>query len=270
LSQKSDLIMSLPSTIAGLNRLPLENKRETYAQIIPPELLDMFGVSHDLLDPDGVDLFHLNCEPGTSDAELALYHSAEAKDPIIFGHLTDTIHGQLHILLYGMNDIHTPRFNVDQLPDGTKTNFGYNKRNLPAEIAAMNAGLAPGQIYRGPHLFQESLRQFESFVSCMGQSLFFVEPLYYHVAKIFEKYNFQYQSGKKLMERISSGFSEGGELLPLLDGSTPFRQPEAAGHLRLRSWAVHDNILGEPYSNVTMYKYIEKNPSPCSDIKLPW
>jgi len=262
--------MNLPSTIAGLNKLPLEMKRETYAKIIPPELLSLFDISEDLKDPHGEDLFHLNCQPDTSDAELTLFNSADAEDPIIFGHLTDTIHGQLHIMLYGMNDVNSPRFDVDQLPDGTKTNFGYNQRNLTAEIEALNAGLAPGQIYRGPHLFQESLRQFESFVACMGHDLFFVEPLYYHVAMIFENYNFHYQSGKRLMSRIKSGFSEGGDLLPLLDGSTPFRQPQAAKHLRLRSWAIHDNILGKPFSNVTMYKYIEKDTVPCSEFTLQW
>jgi hypothetical protein len=262
--------MSLPSTIAGLNDLPVEIKRETYSKIIPPELLTMFNIPSDLIDATGVDLFQLNCEPGSSDVELALYNSSDAQDPIIFGHLTDTIHGQLHILLYGMNDVNTPRFDVDKHPDGTKTNFGYNKRNLVAEEEALNAGLAPGQIYRGPHLFQESLRQFESFVACMGQEIFFVEPLYYHVAIIFENYNFRYQSGKRLMTRIEDGFSKDGDLIPLLDGSTPFRKPEAAGHLRLRSWAIHDNILGKPFSDVTMYKYIEKQTAPCSEFSLPW
>jgi hypothetical protein len=243
--------MRFPSTIAGLNQLPPDIKRETYAKIIPPELLELYGIQKDLLDTQGNDLFQLNCHPGSTDVELALFHSTKGRDPIIFGHLTDTIHGQLHILLYGMNDINSQRFDVDQLPDGTKTNFGYNQRNLEAEIQALNAGLAPGQIYRGPHLFQQSLRQFEIFVACMGQELFFVEPLYYHVALIFENYNFQYQSGKKLMDRIFSGFSIGGDLIACLDGSNPFRQPKAADHLRLRSWA-------------------DKDSTPCSEATLPW
>ena len=201
--------MNLPSTIAGLNNLPPEIKREAYARIIPPELLEMFNIPKSLKHSGGVDLLHLNCPEGSTDAELALFTSPDTRDPIIFGHLTDTVHSQLHILLYGMNNINTPRFDVDQLPDGTKTNFGYNQRNLSAEEDALNAGLAPGQIYRGPHLFKQSLSQFESFAACMGQELFFVEPLYFHVAKIFEIYNFQYQSGKRLMKGLvgSSRFS---------------------------------------------------------------
>ena len=104
----------------------------------------------------------------------------------------------------------------------------------------------------------------------MGQDLFFVEPLFYHVAIIFEKYNFHYQTGKKFMARINVGFLENGDLLPLLDSSTPFRSPNAANQIRLRSWAVHDNILGEPFTNVTMYRYVDKENSPCQDQSLDW
>lgn len=262
--------MSFPSTIAGLNELPPDQKRETYSKIIPPELLALYNIPQDLHDPNGRDLFNLHCEPGTSDAELALFHQANAQDPIIFGHITDTIHGQIHILLYGMNDVHSPRFHVDRMPNGTKTGFGTNQRNLEEELKALEAGLAPGQIYRGPHLFKESLRQFEEFVACMGQDLFFVEPLFYHVAIIFERYHFHYQKGKRFMKRINEGFSRDGDLLPLLDGSSPFRDPSAADQIRLRSWALHDNILGEPFGNVTMYKYIDPAGTPCKEHPLPW
>lgn len=262
--------MSFPSTIAGLNELPADQKRETYAQIIPPGLLTQFQINKDLKDPDGQDLFVMECSPGSSSAELALYHQANAEDPLLFGHITDTIHGQLHILLYGMNDVLSPRYDVDRLPDGTKTSFGTNHRNLEAEQQAIVAGLAPGQIYRGPHLFKESLRQFEMFADCMGQDLFFVEPLFYHVAIIFEKYNFHYQTGKKFMARINDGFSENGDLLPLLDNTTPFRSPKAVNQIRYRSWAVHDNILGKPFTNVTMYRYVDKDTTPCQVQTLDW
>ena len=262
--------MSFPSTIAGLNQLPADQKRDTYAKILPPELLKIFHIEENLRDQEGRDLFKLDCPPGASDAEISLYHHVEAIDPVLFGHITDTIHGKLHILLYGMNDVNSTRFDVDRLPDGTKTSFGTTERNLTAEENALKAGLAPGQIYRGPHLFKESLRQFESFAACMGQDLFFVEPLFYHVAIIFEKYNFHYQSGKNFLQRINNGFSEEGELIPRLDGSTPFRAPGAADKIRLRSWAVHDNILGEPFTNVTMYKYIDQDSTPCQEHPLSW
>ena len=262
--------MNFPSTISGLNKLPDGEKREVYTRIIPPELLTMFNIQPDLLDNEGRDLLSLICPANSSSAELALFHEFGAEDPILFGHLTDTIHGQIHILLYGMNDVRRQRYDVDRLPDGTKTSFGTNQRNLEAELAAFNAGLAPGQIYRGPHLFRESLRQFESFAACMNQELFFVEPLFYHVAIIFEKFNFHYQTGKRFMERIDAGFSPGGDLIELLNENEPFRSPGAEDQIRLRSWAVHDNILGKPFTGVTMYKYVEEEAGPCQEDRLAW
>lgn len=248
--------MTLPSTIGGINRLPYREKRSIYKQIVPPQLLEKFAIPPDMIDEKGHDLLSLRCPQGSTDAELALFHRQDAQDPVIFGHITDTLQGQLHILLYGMNDPTTRRFNVDRLPDGTKTNFGTGRRNIDAERKALQAGLAPGQIYRGPHLFKASMRQFERFVEMLGHSLYFVEPLYYHVAVMFERHGFAYQSGRKLMRRIHAGFSPGGDLLPALDGRNVFRQPKAANSIRLRSWAIHDQILGQPYSGVTMYKYV--------------
>jgi hypothetical protein len=61
------------------------------------------------------------------------------------------------------------------------------------------------------------------------------------------------------MKRINAGFHEGGELYAKLDRSTPFRIPEHAQSIRGRSWALHDGILGHPYSDVTMYKRVGKH-----------
>lgn len=249
----------MPSTISGINRLPAPEKREIYTKIIPPELLEAFHIPPDLRDSEGRDLLGLDCPSGSADAEMALYHYHGSPDPVLYGHITDSLTGQIHILLYGLNDPSVQRFNVDRLPDGTKTNFGTQHRNLDAEKAASQAGLAPGQIYPGPHLFTPCMRQFEVFVTSLGHDLYFADPLYYHVAVIFERHGFTYQSGRRRMQRIEKGFSSGGDLLPLLDSSTPFRHPSAAKNIRRRSWAIHDGILGEPYTGVTMYKYVGKD-----------
>jgi hypothetical protein len=60
-------------------------------------------------------------------------------DPILYAHLTDTMNGQIHILLYILNDPDSPRFDVDKMPDGTPTKFGILKRNVEAEIKAMRS-----------------------------------------------------------------------------------------------------------------------------------
>jgi hypothetical protein len=92
----------------------------------------------------------------------------------------------------------------------------------------------------------------------LGHELYFVEPLYYHVALVFERYGFSYQMGRRLMQRIESGFSGSGDLRARLDGSSPFRQAGAEASIRLRSWAIHDGLMGEPFTDVTMYKRVGK------------
>ena len=247
-----------PSTISGINYLPEDEKRRIYARVIPPELLEKFQLSEEMRTPDGQDLLVLNCPPGSSTTAMSLFHQPGFPDPVLYGQITDTLNGQFHILLYILNDPDSPRFNVDRLPDGTRTLFGTLHRNLEAEQAAMEAGLAPGQVRRGLRLLAPAIRTFENFVAGFHHDLHFAEPLYYHNALLFERYGFAYQQGRRRMERIQAGFSPGGDLLPLLDGSTPFRRPEAAGSIRLRSWAIHDGILGEPFTNVTMYKQVGK------------
>ena len=248
-----------PSTITGINHLPEEQKREIYARMIPPTLINHFNLPKDYIDHDGNDLLSFKYAPGSPSMEMSLKHDFIFTDPVQYGHLTDTLNGQVHVLLYILNDPKSSRFNVDKLPNGQSTVFGTRKRNINAEIDSLKAGLAPGQVRRGLRMLSSAITSFELFVRSLKQDLYFVEPLYYHNAAIFEKYGFAYQKGRLLMERIQSGFSPGGDLLPKLDSSNPFRTQDAANSIRLRSWAIHDDILGHPFSDVTMYKYVGKS-----------
>ncbi|MGW8143809.1 MAG: hypothetical protein ACWGN2_05400 [Anaerolineales bacterium] len=247
-----------PSSIAGINKLPEVEKRAIYSRIIPESLIELFNFSPDFLDQSGNDLLTFNYPPTSSNVEVSLKHLYNFPDPIQYGHLTDTVNGQIHVLLYILNDPASPRFNVDRLPNGQKTVFGTQTRNIEAEISAMEAGLAPGQIRRGLRMLPNAIRSFEDFVTSLGHDIYFVEPLFYHNAVIFEQYGFAYQKGFKLMERIQSGFSVSGDLIRKLDSSSPFRKPSYSSSIRLRSWSIHDGILGEPFSDVTMYKYVGK------------
>jgi len=173
-------------------------------------------------------------------------------------------------LLYIMNDPDSPRFDVDRMPDGTPTRFGTDHRNLDAEQAAMQYGLAPGQVRRGLRLLGAAIQSFEQFVESLGANMYFADPLYYHNAILFERHGFAYEKGRRLMESIQQGFSEGGPLLQKLDGSTLFRQPGAAGSIRLRSWAIHDGLLDAPFTNVTMYKHVGKSYQLDTSLGCPW
>lgn len=247
-----------PSTISGINRLPPQEKQAIFARLIPNELIHHFQIPPDWHDESGNELLKIKGHDGSSAAEMELRHIHNFPDPILYGHITDTLNGQVHVLLYILNDPESPRFDVDRLPDGTPTQFGTMHRNIEAELAAMQYGLAPGQVRQGLRMLKPAIQAFEDFVSSLGHDLFFAEPLYYHNAVLFEKYGFAYSKGRKLMERIQAGFTPGGELLEKLGSSSPFRAPTAARSIRMRSWAIHDGILDEPFTNVTMYKRIGK------------
>ena len=245
------------STIGGINLLAELVKREIYVRAIPNELLEKFN-----LTPTGIvgnqELLRIKFTPGSSDVEIYLFHEPGFPDPIFYGHLSDTLNGQIHILLYILNNPNSPRFDVDVMPDGSVTRFGTLQRNIPAELSALNANLAPGQIRKGLRLLSQAIFSFENFVTSLGHDIYFVEPLYYHNAIIFERYGFAYQQGRKLMDEIEVGFNEGGKYFPKL-GSSSFRSEGAAHSIRLRSWAIHDGILGFPFTDITMYKHIQKN-----------
>lgn len=245
-----------PHSIATINDLPQDEKDSIYRKFIPQVLLEMFSIPETYLDSQGRSLLRLECEAGASNVVLDLRHEKKFPDPLLYAHLTDTMYDQIHVLLYVVNDPRSPRYDVDRMPDGTPTNFGVFKRNIPEEIEALNAGLAPGQVRRGLRILRNSIASFEEFVDSLGHALFFVEPLAYHNAIVFEHYGFNYQQGRRFMEHIHLGFQPGGEFYVRMDGSSPFREPGMCDSIRCRSWAIHDGILGIPYDDVTMYKRV--------------
>jgi hypothetical protein len=245
------------SSIATLNKLSEEEKRLIYSRFIPGALLARYSVSSELRDADGRELAHFTYAPGTTDVTLTLRHRVEAPDPLLFAHLTDTMNGQIYILLYILNDPHSPRFDVDRMPDGSPTQFGLLQRNLAAEEQSLAAGLAPGQVRRGVGMLRESVEAFESFIASLEHQVYFIDPLYYHNAVIFERYGFAYQKGRRRMEAYHTGFQPGGGLRDRLDSSSPFRQPWMADSVRGRSWAMHDGIADQIFTDVTMYKRLQ-------------
>jgi hypothetical protein len=243
-------------SIAAINKLPEVEKAQRYSRFIPPELLDHFNLPASPVDRQGRSLLQIQASMGTTDVEIILHHEYGFEDPILFTHLTDTMNAQLHILLYIVNDPSTERFDVDRMQDGTLTKFGTNRRNIDEEIRAMHSGLAPGQIRRGLQMMRHSIRAFEAFVSSLSHDLYFIEPLYYHNAIMFERYGFAYQQGRRRMEAWNAAFQPGGSLSEALDDSSPFRKRELHTTVRGRSWALHDGLANERFDNVTMYKRV--------------
>jgi hypothetical protein len=251
--------MSTSTSIARINRLSPPERDRFYATFIPSVLFEQFHIDPvTYTDASGTRLLSVTAETDGSVAEVDLRHAAGAVDPLLYAQLTDTMNGQILAMAYVVNDPASPRFETDRTSDGSRTQFGVLGRNLPAEEAALAAGLAPGQVRRGLRILSHSILAFEAFVSRLGRDLFFAEPLSYHNAVIFERHGFAYQQGRRWMESIDTRFQKDGDLLGRLDGTNVFRQPEASKTILGRSWAIHDGVLGEPFSGVHMYKMVGK------------
>jgi hypothetical protein len=258
-------------SIRGINNLDQATQEAIYRTLIPDELLVQYSIDPQTLDDAaGHRLVRFDCVRETSSVAIQVWHQAGARDPLLYLQLADTANNQLSVLLFVVNDPHSPRFDVDRDWTGERTKFGTLNRNLAAEVEAMHAGLAPGQVRRGLKLTRKLIPIFETFVARLGHQMFFMEPLAYHTALLFERYGCAYSQGRTKMEWINREFAPGGALYQRLDNSTLFRQLGAERTIRGRSWAIHDDILGERFSDVHMYKRVGVHAGVCTFPHATW
>jgi hypothetical protein len=250
---------SLLNSLATINQLPDEIRDRVYQTLLVDEMLQHYAIDRQtLLNPRGERAVTFDASPNIGLVELRVWQQLTDRDPLLYMQLADTTNNQIIILLFITNDPDQPRFPVDRDWGGEPTKFGTLSRNIEAEIAAMQAGLSPGQVRQGLRMARKMLPNFERFISRLGHELFLLEPLAYHSAILFESFGCAYSQGRRRMEQIHQGFQPGGEFFQRLDGSTPFRAPGAEKTVRGRSWAIHDGLLGEPYTDYHMYKHIGK------------
>lgn len=248
-----------PNAIRGINDLPRPQKLAIYRVLIPDWVYPMFGISPDDHTIRGTRVVHIRCPAGSSAVELSVYNAPESTEPALYLHMGDTFNNQLIVLLVVINDPRAPRFDVDVDEHGQSNQLATGRRNLTEELRAKECGLAPGQVRRGLRVFRTALPAFETFVANMGHDLFLIEPLFYHNAITFERYGFAYARGFQKMKTIHREFVPGGSLHARLDGSTPFRHPDAWQTITGRSWAIQDGILDGPFTDVQMYKQVGKH-----------
>jgi hypothetical protein len=134
----------------------------------------------------------------------------------------------------------------------------------------MRAGLAPGQVRRGLRLARDLVPILERFIEALHHDAFYIQPLAYHNAVLFERLGFAYAMGLGRMEWIHAEFSPGGLLHNRLDDSTPFRQPGAQNSVRGRSWAIHDGIMGLPYGDIKMYRRVHIHAGASTFPRAAW
>ena len=250
---------SLLNSLATINELPEDLRDQVYHTLLLDELLERFGIDKvTLCNPCGEKVIVVDASPHTGLVEIRLWRHLGDRDPALYIQLVDTVNNQMLVLLFATNDPEAPRFQVDRDLGGEPTKFGTLTRNVEAEIAAMHAGLAPGQVRRGLRMSRHILPTFERFVARLGHDMYMMEPLAYHTALLFESFGCAYSLGRRRMEWIQQEFQPDGELYNRLDGSTPFRVRGMEQTVRGRSWAIHDGVLNEPFTDVHMYKNIGK------------
>jgi hypothetical protein len=235
---------NLPVTLKALNSLPENPKLRLYRTLIPIQVLADFDINpRTWQNPDKLTQVKLEAEKGSNKVKITAWYGDDPSNEFFYLELADNAYNGIDLNFLIINNPTGPRFRTDFDDDGQETLFGTVRRNLIEEEKAMRAGLAPGQIREGLRCSQIVFTHVETFLTMMAHHAFFLEPLTYVSAWIFEKRGFAYSKGHQLMDTIHKEFQPGGELHKALDGSTPFRGPDQWKTVRGRAWAIHDGIL---------------------------
>lgn len=252
-----------PITLLQLNALPENIKRRLYRGLIPTGLLTRFGI-----DPitwkglSGVEQVWLEAPAEKGVVHLWAGCSHAARDEFFRLELADNAFNGIDLQLLLLNDPDSEYFQTDSDPQGNSTHFGTTRRNLAEEQRAMLAGLAPGQIRSSLGASKTVFERLDTFLVALGHRAYFLEPLSYASAWVFERRGFAYVRGHKLMDEIHHEFRLGGRLHAALDGSSPFRQPGQANSVRGRAWAIQDGILEAleaRWDNLRMVKQVGRH-----------
>lgn len=235
---------TLPFTIRQLNNLPENIKQRLYRGLISPTLLTRFGIDPiQWTNSEKEPMVFLKAEANSEKVLMTVHNSADPSDEFFALELADNSLNGIELNLIILNDPGAPRFSIDLTEDGQPTMFGTLKRNLNAEEQALQAGLAPGQVRAGMGGSRLIFEQIDTFLSMLGHRAYFLEPLTYASAWVFERRGFAYVRGHKLMDDIHREFQPGGRLYQCLDDRSTFRKRDQAHSVRGRAWAIHDGIL---------------------------
>ncbi len=253
----------VPIALRQINGLPENARRRAYRGLLPPSLLARFGINPITWQgSDGNEHVVLRAEPGSGLVRISMQAAEGVGHEFLNLELQDTSLNGINLNFLQLSDPYGPYFRTDYGEDGRPTLFGTVNRNLPAEEMALEAGLAPAQVRNGLGASTLILQQLEAFLATCGHSAYFLDPLTYASAWVFERRGFAYVRGHKLMDEIQTAFQPGGQLYQALDGSTPFRQPEQWKSVRGRAWAIHDGILevvGATWDGLRMVKQVGRH-----------
>ncbi len=257
--------------LADINELASAERDHIYLALVPPEVCRRFDLDPvAFTDSQGRPVVRVEALRGGRWARIRLLHRGDAVDPTLFLHLAESRFGHLQIVFIICSDPEGPRFGVDLDEAGQTTDLGIRSRNLREEASAMRAGLAPGQVRRGLRVLGAVLERIEALALRLDKAALVLEASFYHNAILYERHGFGYLAGESRMARIHQDFLPGGSLTSRLDGSTPFRLPEASGTIRGRSWALHDGIPGEPWWPPVMHRPLGARLTVCTAPGIPY
>jgi len=252
-------------SIARLNRLPREERDLIYLRLVPESIFEKFQIDRKTLTNQfGERVVRGIFPPDDNFACIEVKYRSTDKDCIFSCQISlASFMDSLHLDFLNINDPFSERFNVDVDELGRDTLLGARSRNIPEEIKAMEAGLAPGMIRKGLRLMGEFCISLERFMAPLGLKNLTTEAFYYHNALVWEKYGFTYFKGGRTMERVHEEFQPRGLLFKSLDNSTPFRKKGMGQTVRGRSWAIHDGILmdafDQEWESPMMYKILGRD-----------
>ncbi len=235
---------SIPISIRQINNLPEPVKFRIYRGLLSPNLLTKYRI-----DPlswesrNGRTSISLRADADSMVATIRIFNPKDVFEELMALEIQDNAFDSVDLNLIVIADPDAERFAIDRDELGDPTMFGTLKRNLQEEERAYRNGLAPGQTRKGLGGSKATLDQLEAFLAALGHRAYFLEPLSYASACLFERRGFAYVRGHQLMEEINREFQPGGVLFIGLDASTPFRQPDQWRTVRGRAWAIHDGIL---------------------------
>jgi hypothetical protein len=236
-------------SIAKLNQLPKEERNSIYLRLVPAAIFEMFHIDRrTLMNPFGERVVTGIFPPDENFACIEVKYRAGDKDCIFSCQVSlEAFMQSLYLDFLIINDPLSERFNVDVDEFGRDTLLGTRWRNIPEEIRAMEAGLAPGMVRHGLRLVKEFVKSLEAFMEPLGLKTITMGAFFYHNAILWERHGFIYFKGGKIMERIHREFQPGGLLYQKLDDSTPFRRKGMEKTVRGRSWAIYDGIFVEAF-----------------------
>src|SRR3972149_9656345 len=157
--------------------MPVAERTGLLSRLVPPRLFAMFSIDpRTFLNPSGVECVKFTCPEEMPFFQIEARRDPGGPDPAYFLDVSTSAYGQMEISFIIVNDPAGERFGIDRDENGHETYFGTARRNIPEEIRAMEAGLAPGQGRRGLRMMGEMGAGWGDFFGLLGKKFYFFGP----------------------------------------------------------------------------------------------